>query len=378
MPMTMPDNANTAPTERSMPPVTMTAVMPSAMIPTKAKLRVTLNRFCCVAKTSLEIDRKTKASAAATDTQNVGRLISQLSQLPCTRARIDSSSVVTMSFAPIRVTNPSDGLDCAGDEARHLFGRAVRDGLVGHLRSPSQHDDAVRHGEYVGHAMTDQHDGYVVVAQPADEAEHLGNLPHADRGGRLVHQHDLGRREPRPRDRDGLALTTGHAADEIPRPRFRLELGEELCRPLVHPPVVQYPERAQSQFELATKEDIRRSGEVVAERQVLVDDFDAFGPCIGRLVKGNLAALHLDRSAAWRIVAGNDLDERGLACAVVAHQPDHLARLQRKRDVGERLNRAKMLGYPRQREKCHRSGSSLGASLASHARAKRGAWRRPL
>ena len=42
--MTMPDSTSTAPTERSIPPVMMTAVMPMAMMATNAKLRVTLNR----------------------------------------------------------------------------------------------------------------------------------------------------------------------------------------------------------------------------------------------------------------------------------------------------------------------------------------------
>ena len=40
--MTMPVRQRTDPTERSMPPVMITAVMPSAMMPTKAKLRKTL------------------------------------------------------------------------------------------------------------------------------------------------------------------------------------------------------------------------------------------------------------------------------------------------------------------------------------------------
>ena len=71
MPITMPDSTSTAPTDRSMPPVMMTAVMPMAMMATKAKLRVTLNRFCCVAKTSLANDSTTNATTAATDTQNV-------------------------------------------------------------------------------------------------------------------------------------------------------------------------------------------------------------------------------------------------------------------------------------------------------------------
>ena len=46
MPITMPERTSTAPTDRSMPPAIMTAVMPIATIATKAKLRVTLNRFC--------------------------------------------------------------------------------------------------------------------------------------------------------------------------------------------------------------------------------------------------------------------------------------------------------------------------------------------
>ena len=42
-----------APTERSMPPVMMTMVMPSAIIATKVKLRVTLKILFCVANESV-------------------------------------------------------------------------------------------------------------------------------------------------------------------------------------------------------------------------------------------------------------------------------------------------------------------------------------
>ena len=40
------------PTDRSMPPVAITATMPSAMMPMNEKLRVVLNRFSGVAKLS--------------------------------------------------------------------------------------------------------------------------------------------------------------------------------------------------------------------------------------------------------------------------------------------------------------------------------------
>ena len=234
MPITMPDSTSTAPTDRSMPPVMMTAVMPIAMIATKAKLRVTLNRFCWVAKTSLASDSTTNATTAATETQKVCWLTSQLSQLPCTRPvdrflegrrHVEASSAAAMhhavSIAPVMRPVTSSG-------------RALRDRLVGHLLAAPQHDDAVGDGEHVGHAVADQHDRDAVVAQAADQVQHLGDLAHADRRRRLVHQHDLRVRQPRAGDRDRLALAAGHAAHQVARPRLRLQLGEQLAGALEH------------------------------------------------------------------------------------------------------------------------------------------------
>src|SRR4249920_3789487 len=116
MPITMPDSTSTAPTERSIPPQMMTAVMPIAMIATNAKLRVTLNRFCWVAKTSLANDSTTNATTAAIDTQNVCWLTSQLNQWPCALRAIVSSRVTDM-----RRALASRHLDGTGDEAGHLF-----------------------------------------------------------------------------------------------------------------------------------------------------------------------------------------------------------------------------------------------------------------
>jgi hypothetical protein len=49
----------------------ITAVMPSAMMPTNAKLRVTLKRFFCVAKVSVATESSTTATTAATNTQGL-------------------------------------------------------------------------------------------------------------------------------------------------------------------------------------------------------------------------------------------------------------------------------------------------------------------
>ena len=49
---TIATKAITEPTERSIPPVMITAVMPIAMMPIAAKLRVTLKKFALVANVS--------------------------------------------------------------------------------------------------------------------------------------------------------------------------------------------------------------------------------------------------------------------------------------------------------------------------------------
>ena len=80
-PVTIADMTTEEPTDRSIPPEAMTAVMPIAMIATKAKFRVTLKRLRSVAKVSVAKESATHASTAATKTQNTWRFISQDSRL---------------------------------------------------------------------------------------------------------------------------------------------------------------------------------------------------------------------------------------------------------------------------------------------------------
>jgi hypothetical protein len=83
-----------------MPAVTMTAVIPSATMPTKAKLRVTLNRLRSVAKVSVATVRATQATTAARNTQKIWRLTSLLIQPPWTRRSMACSSVSCMTSCP--------------------------------------------------------------------------------------------------------------------------------------------------------------------------------------------------------------------------------------------------------------------------------------
>ena len=84
----MAEISTVEPTDRSIPPVMITAVMPMATIATKAKLRVTLNRLLGVAKVLVSTDIASTASKAASSTQNICLLTSQDPKLRCVRCSI--------------------------------------------------------------------------------------------------------------------------------------------------------------------------------------------------------------------------------------------------------------------------------------------------
>src|SRR5215469_9031167 len=154
-PSTMPVRHTTEPTDRSMPPVMMTAVMPRATMATKAKLRVTLNRFCSVAKVSVASVKATNASTVTRKTQNVWRDKSQLTA-PSVGCSLSSNAGATA--ASVADASRLGAIDCPRDQSGDLFRAAVADGLVRDLVSSTQDHDPICHGEYVRHSMTDEHD----------------------------------------------------------------------------------------------------------------------------------------------------------------------------------------------------------------------------
>ena len=82
---------STEPTERSMPPVMITIVIPSAMIATKVKLRVTLKMLFEVANELVANDRKMQARITATETQKACREVSQVSSGNLARLMLSSN-----------------------------------------------------------------------------------------------------------------------------------------------------------------------------------------------------------------------------------------------------------------------------------------------
>ena len=101
--------------------------------------------------------------------------------------------------------------------------------------------------------------------------------------------------------------------------------------------------------------------EVVAEREILVDDLD---PELRRVLRaGDVTRLALEEDLAGvdRVDAGDRLDQRRLAGAVVADERHHLALAHLEVDVAQRLDGAERLRDPAELE-CRGVGHGDGSS----------------
>ncbi len=95
---------------------------------------------------------------------------------------------------------------------------------------------------------------------------------------------------------------------------------------------------------LAADEHVLRHRQVGEQRRLLVDHRDAGRPGGRGPGQGDLASAHRQRAAVRLVHPGQDLDQGGLARAVLAKQRVHRAGPQLHRPVGQGPNRAERLG----------------------------------
>ena len=233
--------------------------------------------------------------------------------------------------------------------------------LRGHL-AEVEHRDAVGDLQHLVHVVRDQDDGQAPVGEASYEAEDLGGLRHPEGGGGLVEHDHLGVPEHRLGDRHGLPLTAGEAGDPLAdrlhgAHRQRLE---GLLGRLLHAALVERDAAAP----LTAEEHVLDDVEVVAQREVLVDDLDAEGAGVARRVHGDRAALEEVVARVDGVGAAHALDQRGLAGAVVADERGDLAGLGAEVDALEDVDRPEALEHVAQREDrlvAHRSARSFSS-----------------
>jgi hypothetical protein len=126
----------------------------------------------------------------------------------------------------------------------------------------------------------------------------------------------------------------------------QVQAREEGVRVLVQPPLVEPPAAPR----LAADEDVLRRGQVVHQVEFLMDDADAqlLGGARARDVDGLAIEAHL--AAVFRVDAGEDLHQRGLAGAVLAHQRVHLVGQQLEVHLVEHTHGLEGLAQVRDRD----------------------------
>jgi hypothetical protein len=186
-------------------------------------------------------------------------------------------------------------------------------------------------------AVADVDDPHLVLAQAPDHLEQGVDLPVGQDRARLVQDQDLGVVGEGLGDRHQLLLPHRDVGDADvgqggvqPQPVQQLvELG-----PLGRP-VDQHPSG-----QLAADEDVLGHRQLAEQLRLLVDGGDA-GVESGRgVAPAEASAVHLDGALVGGLGPGDDLDEGGLARAVLPDQRVHLPGTDVEVDTAQRLDAA--------------------------------------
>src|SRR5215216_4069272 len=358
-----PEKTSTDPTDRSIPAVMITKVMPTAMISSPEASAAMLRKLNTVANCWKR--RAAKPATMPSRIRNVQVVVSVSrrrstprrpfragASAPSSWASAGTSRVSLIGAPPRGSPNPSGssghlpGLQGAGHGRDDLLHGGVGGPVAGHPDPEPQHLDAVGQLHHLGQVVADEHDRDPRVADPADQVADVAGLDHAQGGGGLVHEHDLADPGGGPADGDALALAArqvGHHGPGVLEPDA--EVGEGLVSPAAHGRLVQEPEPAErpGADQLAAEEQVGRRVELGRQRQVLVHGLDAELAGRHRVRDGDLAALEPDLAAIGGEGARQDLDQRALAGPVVADQGRHLPRVDGEVDAPQRPDAAEAL-----------------------------------
>src|SRR6266545_1750625 len=289
-----------------------------------------------------------------------------------TMARPDSvpkSTPTTYWFVIAGITSLAlaGGPVLGDDQVGQLGERGLLSLLVVGDLAVLQQVDPVAHLEDLRVVVRDDDDRHVpafleVADQIEDERALLG--PH--RGERLVQQQDLGIRVDRAGHGDGLPLAAGQLGHlRVDGLDPYAHVVEVLPGALAHDAVVEQ----RPAHDLAVEEHVVVDGQLVDQREVLVDRVDAEGPGVVHGLEGHLLAVDEEPPRIRLLEPAEDLHQRRLAGAVVADEAEHFALSQVNRHVAERLDRTEALGdvlgaeYVVVRRALHGAAGSAGGGV---------------
>ena len=236
----------------------------------------------------------------------------------------------------------------------------------------------IRQLEHLLELVTDEDHGDALGAQLSQDAEQVAGLVRGDRRRRLVQEEDPRLQGEGLGDLDQLHLGRAEGGDRPGRrhveshrlhPGSRVSVNgcviDELWKPGRYP----------------LEQDVLCHGELRDQVVLLVDDADPRLQRVARGPKTNGRPVDRDAAGVRLVNAGEDLDQRALAGAVLADQGLDLSAAQAERDVVQRHDSRKLLAnagrledHARRRHGAHfcsagrrGTGSSAGRSVTGGA-----------
>ena len=205
----------------------------------------------------------------------------------------------------------------------------------------AQDGHVVAEAEDLVDEMADEQDRDALPLQRGHDLEQPVDLAAGDGRGRLVHDQHARVERQRLDDLDRLPLGDAERLHRQAHVDLHAQAQQQLVRGRVH----RRPVDAAAAPRLAADEDVLGDRQIGKHRRVLVDDGDAVALRVGRALNDDLARR---RAGSWplsgRMDAGEDLDQRALAGAVLAGERMHAPAVQAEIDVGQHLDRAEPLG----------------------------------
>ena len=202
------------------------------------------------------------------------------------------------------------------------------------MTAVAQDADVAAQAEDFVQTVRDIDDGDALVAQLLDNAEHNLQLAVGQNGRRLIHDQDAGIIVNGMHDLDDLLFRDGQRRDLRVDVDVHAEIFNDLPRAAAHALPVN-----QTVFQLdVAKEHIFRNAQRLGQLDFLMDNADAGTACLDGAVKAAGLAVQNDFALIRLVDTGQNLNQGGLACAVLADQTVDGAALNVDGDVIQRLD----------------------------------------
>ena len=229
--------------------------------------------------------------------------------------------------------------DPAGHQLDELLIARFLDGDGVDVHPVAQHGDAVADPLDLVHPVGDVDDADAIGLDLLDQPEQPVGLAFRERRGRLVEDHDIGLGAEGLGDLHHLLLGAGEVHHLVPGPEREAQAVQRLARlPGERRLVEEWPAR-----QLIAEEQVLLDRELRHQREFLKHGAHAELACMVHRVNYGRLAAQMDRSARRPVKAGDDLDQRRLARAVLAEQHVHFARAHVEIDAIERERAGKLL-----------------------------------